>query len=118
MSILLDRVEVAAPRRFVVAALLSLLMPGLGHVYCGQVRAGLTIWGVVLAAWGFCLLVWTRWIFAPLLPALLGSSLRISRCQATITPDQTAPGTVLESSKQFPCSLRSCTGPGEKYIIF
>lgn len=71
MSILLDRVEVAAPRRFVVAALLSLLMPGLGHVYCGQVRAGLTIWGVVLAAWGFCLLVWTRWIFAPLLPALV-----------------------------------------------
>lgn len=61
------------PRRRLlpVAVGLSVLMPGLGQIYCGRVRAGLAVWGAVLAVWCFCLLVWTRWLFAPVMPALV-----------------------------------------------
>ncbi|MCB9544807.1 MAG: signal peptidase I [Myxococcales bacterium] len=60
---------VARPRHLAIAVGLGLLMPGLGHVYAGEVGRGLKVWAAVLLAWVACLLGWARWIFAPHLPA-------------------------------------------------
>lgn len=57
-----------APRLPGVAIALGLLMPGLGHLYCGRVRRGLLVWAGVLAALVGGLLAWARWLFVPLGP--------------------------------------------------
>jgi signal peptidase I len=57
------------PRRPGVALSLSLLMPGLGHLYCGELRLGVAIWLTALAAAVALPLAWARWLFVPLLPA-------------------------------------------------
>lgn len=62
-----------APRLSGVAIALGLLMPGLGHLYCGQVRRGLTVWALVLAALIGGLLAWARWLFVPLGPLTLAA---------------------------------------------
>ena len=55
-----------APRRFAVALLLGLLMPGLGHVYCGHLRRGLTLYFLVLVAGAtLCGVAWGANIFLP-----------------------------------------------------
>ncbi len=61
-----------SPRRLWIAGLLTLVMPGLGHGYCGQVRRGLSIWlglsGVVAGA----ALAGALWLFVPVGPLLVG----------------------------------------------
>jgi signal peptidase I len=59
------------PRRPGVALALGLLMPGLGHLYCGELRLGLAIWLGVLAVSTALPLFWARWLFVPLLPAVV-----------------------------------------------
>jgi signal peptidase I len=59
------------PRRPGVALALSALMPGLGHLYCGELRLGLAIWLGVLAVATALPLLWARWLFVPLLPTLV-----------------------------------------------
>lgn len=62
----------ATPRRLWLAALLTVLQPGLGHVYCGRVRAGLAIWAAVLLAIAGATIFWVRWLFVPDVPLLVG----------------------------------------------
>ena len=57
-----------APRSFVVALILTLLMPGLGHVYCGELGRGLRYWVVSLLAVFLAFGSWLRWLFVPWLP--------------------------------------------------
>ena len=55
-----------APRRLAVAMILSLAMPGLGHVYCGHLRRGLTVSSLVVAgAATFCAVAWGANVFLP-----------------------------------------------------
>lgn len=65
------RDEGVVPRRPGVALALGLLMPGLGHLYCGELRLGLAIWLGVLAVCATLPLLWARWLFVPLLPAIV-----------------------------------------------
>ncbi len=44
-------------------------MPGLGHLYCGQVRRGLAVWSAVLVTLSIALYAWARWLLVPLVPA-------------------------------------------------
>lgn len=62
-----------APRRLWLAALLTLLQPGLGHVYCGRVRAGLAVWATVLLALVAATAFWIGWLFLPDVPLLVGA---------------------------------------------
>lgn len=62
-----------APRSLWRAVALTLLMPGLGHIYCGQVRRGLVVWGAVLTALLVGLYTWARWLLVPVAP-LLGAA--------------------------------------------
>ena len=61
------------PRRVWVAMLLTVVMPGLGHIYCGRVRRGLLVWlgllGLVLGA----SVAWARGLFVPVGPLLVGA---------------------------------------------
>ncbi len=59
------------PRRLWLAALLTALMPGLGHIYCGRVRRGLLIWLALLVVTVAAVLAWTRWLFVPLGPLIV-----------------------------------------------
>lgn len=62
----------ASPRSLVRAALLTLAMPGLGHVYCGRARHGLLVWlGVLAVALGGAIF-WARWFFLPDVALILG----------------------------------------------
>ncbi|MCB9538724.1 MAG: signal peptidase I [Myxococcales bacterium] len=61
----------ASPRRLSVALLLTSLMPGLGHVYCGRARTGLGIWAAVLGVFLAVALAWARWLFVPVLPIVV-----------------------------------------------
>lgn len=63
----------AAPRSWAWAAALTLLMPGLGHVYCGRVRHGLLVWAGVLAIALAAAVFWARWFFLPHVPLILGA---------------------------------------------
>lgn len=65
------RIEVA-PRRWWLAALLTVVMPGLGHIYCGRVRRGLLVWGGLCALWIGGAFGWARWLFVPVGPLLVG----------------------------------------------
>lgn len=58
-----------APRRLWVALALTLLMPGLGHIYCGLVRRGLVVWASTGLVAVVAVLVWARWLFVPVVPA-------------------------------------------------
>lgn len=55
------------------ALLLTLLMPGLGHVYCGRVRQGLLLWAGVLAALLLGGAAWAHWLFLPTGPIALAA---------------------------------------------
>lgn len=61
------------PRRLWLAGLLTLLMPGLGHIYCGRVRRGLLVWGGLLAVSLAGLLAWARWLFVPVGPLIVAA---------------------------------------------
>jgi hypothetical protein len=56
------------PRHFGVAAALSLLTPGLGHIYCGLLRRGLAVMAICLATLLLLLFGWARWLFVPVVP--------------------------------------------------
>lgn len=60
-----------APRRLGVAFALGLAMPGLGHIYCGQVRRGLSIWAAAGGLLALALAVFAELLFVPWLPALV-----------------------------------------------
>lgn len=51
---------------------MTLLMPGLGHVYCGRVRQGLLVWSGVLVIALAAAVFWARWFFLPDVPLILG----------------------------------------------
>lgn len=59
------------PRRLWLAGLLTVLMPGLGHIYCGRVRRGLLIWSGLLAVAVAAALAWARWLFVPVGPLIV-----------------------------------------------
>lgn len=61
----------AAPRIFWQALVLTLVMPGLGHVYCGRVRQGLLLWIGVLVALLLAGAAWAYWLFLPTGPIAL-----------------------------------------------
>ncbi len=61
----------ASPRRLSIALLLTALMPGLGHVYCGRARAGLSVWAAVLLLFVALTVAWARWLFVPVLPLVV-----------------------------------------------
>lgn len=61
------------PRRFWLAGLLTLLMPGLGHIYCGRVRRGLLVWGLLSATMVAGALAWARWLFVPVGPLIVAA---------------------------------------------
>ncbi len=61
-------------------------MPGLGHIYCGQVRRGLLLWSCVCGALIAALVAWGRWLFVPVMPvAVLAVSYTL--LQLSITQD-------------------------------
>ena len=60
-----------APRHFGVAAALSLLSPGLGHIYCGLLRRGLAVWTICLSILLVMLFGWARWLFVPVVPLVI-----------------------------------------------
>lgn len=60
-----------APRRLWVALLLTLAMPGLGHLYCGQARRGLGVWAVVFGVFVLSISLWTHFLFVPLGPSMV-----------------------------------------------
>lgn len=74
----------ASPRRLSVALLLTALMPGLGHVYCGRARTGLAVWAAVLGVFLALALAWARWLFVPVLPIVVGvaawTALQLALC--------------------------------------
>ena len=51
-----------------LAVLLALLMPGLGHVYCGEMGRGLRYWAVCFAALFLAFSSWLYWLYVPWLP--------------------------------------------------
>lgn len=51
-----------------MAAALTLLMPGLGHVYCGELGRGLRYWLVTFLAIFVAMGAWMYWLFVPWLP--------------------------------------------------
>jgi signal peptidase I len=57
--------------RRAAAILLTLLMPGLGHIHLGWVARGLAIWGAAFTAFAVLLFVWANWLFVPLVPGVL-----------------------------------------------
>ena len=61
----------SAPRRPALAYGLTALMPGLGHLYCGEVRRGLTVWFAVLAVLVGAVFAFARWVFVPVAPAVV-----------------------------------------------
>ena len=61
------------PRRLWLAGLLTVLMPGLGHIYCGRVRRGLLIWLALLAVTVAAVVAWSRWLFVPLGPLIVAA---------------------------------------------
>ncbi len=75
-----------APRSLWRAVALTLLMPGLGHIYCGQVRRGLAVWGAVLAALLVGLYAWARWMLVPVVP-LVGAAFSWVLLQAALAGD-------------------------------
>lgn len=57
-----------APRSFVLALILTLLMPGLGHVYCGELGRGLRYWGLSFGTLLMAFGTWLHWLYVPWLP--------------------------------------------------
>ncbi len=56
-----------------LAGLLTVSMPGLGHIYCGRVRRGLAVWaGLLLVIIGGGL-AWARWLFVPVGPLIVAA---------------------------------------------
>jgi signal peptidase I len=66
-------------KRPLVAALLSILIPGLGHIYTGQARRALLMFILFVAAWGSMLLVM---LFLEIAPAnvIIGALLFLGPC--------------------------------------
>lgn len=63
-----------APRSFAAAIALTLAMPGLGHVYCGELLLGLRLWMGAFLVLSVSAAAWVYWLFVPWLPlALLGT---------------------------------------------
>lgn len=60
-----------APRHYSVALLLTLVMPGLGHVYCGELGSGLGYWlgGFIAVSAAFA--SWLYWLYVPWLPLVV-----------------------------------------------
>lgn len=92
-----------------LAALLSLFLPGLGHIYVGRTRRGLALFGS-LAAWPWLFFVLIRhgrlprfWLFAALLALLLALVLF-----ALIEPALKARSA--HASSVRPCKLWHCAG--------
>lgn len=62
-----------APRSLAAALVLTLAMPGLGHVYCGELLLGLRLWMRAFLGLTAATAAWVYWLFVPWLPlALLG----------------------------------------------
>jgi signal peptidase I len=57
-----------APRSFAAALVLTVLMPGLGHVYCGALTRGLRAWALAFGTLLVAFLCWLRWLFVPWFP--------------------------------------------------
>jgi len=60
--------QASAPRSFAVALLLTVLMPGLGHVYCGALTRGMWAWTLAFGTLLVAFLGWLRWLFVPWFP--------------------------------------------------
>lgn len=54
-----------APRSFLLALFLTLLMPGLGHVYCGELGRGLRYWAGCFAVVFLAFASWLYWLYVP-----------------------------------------------------
>ncbi len=48
-----------------------MLMPGLGHIYCGRVGRGLLVWAAALGFGAFTTWAWLRYSLTPLMPVVL-----------------------------------------------
>lgn len=60
-----------APRSFPIALVLTLVMPGLGHVYCGELSLGLQYWFLAFVTLTAAFGLWLERLFVPWLPALV-----------------------------------------------
>ena len=58
-------------RHLTVSMCLSTIMPGLGHVYRGELRRGLLLWLAVLTALSVLVLAWGLWVFVPTAPLMV-----------------------------------------------
>jgi len=63
-----------APRALAAALMLTLAMPGLGHVYCGELLLGLRLWMLAFLGFSAAGAAWVYWLFVPWLPLALLSA--------------------------------------------
>ncbi|MCA9538821.1 MAG: hypothetical protein KC620_08030 [Myxococcales bacterium] len=62
------------PRSLAIAWLLTLIMPGLGHIYCGLLVRGLVVWTAFFTACAVALLAWAHWLFMPFGPLVVATA--------------------------------------------
>ncbi|MFZ4737930.1 MAG: signal peptidase I [Bradymonadia bacterium] len=62
--------EPRSPRSLAVAIVLTLAMPGLGHVYCGELSRGLRLWMFAFLGLAGFLGAWLYWLFVPWVPLM------------------------------------------------